>query len=310
MSIDGAPEPLDFHGMPAVRWRGHDGSSAIATLQGAHLVSWIPAGGEECLYLSGRSPFEAGRAIRGGVPICFPQFADRGPLAQHGFARTQAWRFTGCSPSGEGIRAAFALESSPETLALWPASFRLALIATIGGPSLDVELRVTNTGGAAFAFTAALHTYLRVCDAAAVRLEGLRGVRYLTRGEQESPVESREIVTAAEPIDRVYFAAPPTTRLAEAQRVLRIDQRGFTDTVVWNPGLERCAKMADMPPDGFLRMLCVEAAAIEPPVELAPGATWSGMQRIEASAGEGADPLPGPLPLRDRSPGEREIWRG
>lgn len=287
MSVDPASELVDFHGLPAVRWRGRDGSAAVATLQGAHLVSWLPAGGKECLYVSGRSPFEAGRAIRGGVPICFPQFADRGPLAQHGFARTQAWSFAGTGPSGEGTRASFGLESSPETLALWPATFRLMLLATIGGPGLELELRVTNTGGCAFAFTAALHTYLVVSDAATARLEGLRGVRYLTRGEKDSQFESREIVTAAEPIDRVYFAPPPTTRLADAGRVLRIAQRGFTDTVVWNPGRERCAKMPDMPPDGFRRMLCVEAAAIEPPVELAPGESWSGTQRVEASAGEG-----------------------
>ncbi len=280
MSVDSTAEPLDFHGLPAVRWRGRDGSSAIATLQGAHLVSWVPAGGGECVYVSERSPFEPGKAIRGGVPICFPQFADRGSLTQHGFARTQVWSFTGVSESGEGTCASFMFESSRGTLALWPGAFRLELLATIGGPRLDLELRVTNTGEAAFTFTAALHTYFRVSDAAAARLEGLRGVRYLTRGESDSHVESREIVTVTEPIDRVYFAPPSTTRLADAGRVLRIEQRGFTDTVVWNPGLERSAKMADMPPDGFRRMLCVEAAAIEPPVELGPGAVWSGGQSI------------------------------
>ncbi len=276
-------EHIDFHGLPAIRWRSRDGASAIATLQGAHLVSWVPAGGEECLYVSERSPFEGGRAIRGGVPVCFPQFADRGPLAQHGFARTQAWSFMGGSESEGGSRVSFLLESSPETLAAWPGAFRLVLVATIGGPRLDLELRVENAGVAAFAFSAALHTYLRVSDAAVARLEGLRGIRYLNRAESINHVEPRDRVTADGPIDRVYFAPPPTTRLEDGGRNLRIEQRGFTDTVVWNPGLERTAGMTDMPPDGYRKMLCVEAAAIEPPVELAPRSAWHGGQSIEVS---------------------------
>jgi len=121
--------------MPALRWQAADGAAAVATLQGAHLVSWIPAGGDERLYLSERSPFEAGRAIRGGVPVVFPQFGERGPLAHHGFARTSAWRLA----REEGDRLMFALESCGETLRLWPHAFALELAITIGGPRLVME---------------------------------------------------------------------------------------------------------------------------------------------------------------------------
>ena len=275
-----AHEAVDFHGMPAVRWRSRDGASAIATLQGAHLVSWIPAGGEERLYLSERSPFEPGRPIRGGIPVVFPQFADRGALAQHGFARTQAWTFTGVEQTEEGARAGFVLESSPATIAAWPHAFRLELFATLARGSLRVRLRVANAGEGDFAFAAALHTYLRIADAASVRLTGLRGMRFVNRGGHDAQVETREAITAAEPIDRVYFATPSTTRLDDAGRTLLIEQRGFTDTVVWNPGRERTAQMADMPPEGYRRMLCVEAAVIDPRVPLGPGADWMGTQTI------------------------------
>jgi len=267
--------------MPAVRWESRDGASAIATLQGAHLVSWKPAGGEECLYVSERSPFEAGRAIRGGVPIVFPQFADRGPLAQHGFARTQPWSFEGTDESHEGYGASFALQGSPQTMALWPHPFRLVFSARIAGTRLDMQLRIVNTGDAAFDFAAALHTYFRVADAAATHLHGLRGTRCTDRGSSAVDVEPREVISAAEPIDRVYFAAPARVRVETPERVLHIGQRGFTDTVVWNPGVDRTARMADMPPDGFRYMLCVEAAAIEPRVALAPGDTWTAVQSIQ-----------------------------
>jgi glucose-6-phosphate 1-epimerase len=274
---------VDFHGMPAIAWASRDGARAVATLQGAHLVSWTPARGEEALFVSERSPFAAGRAIRGGIPVIFPQFADRGPLAQHGFARTQEWRFVHAEESGERSVATFALESSAATLTVWPHAFRLELIASIAGASLEARLRVVNTGRDPFSFTAALHTYLRVADASSARLHGLRGVRYLTRGDHATQVEARELVTAAEAIDRTYFAPPLALRLEDERRVIHLAQEGFTDTVVWNPGREKGDAMADMAPGSFLRMMCVEAAAIEPAVVLHGGDAWTGSQKIEVA---------------------------
>ena len=269
--------------MPAIRWRGSDGAAAVATLQGAHLVSWTLPAGEEALFVSERSPFAAGKAIRGGIPVVFPQFAELGPLARHGFARTSDWTFMGVAETKKGARASFTLDASPRTLALWPHAFRLELAATLGRSSIDVELRVANTGDAAFAFAAALHTYLRVSDAASVRLEGLQGARYRDREPIAVGVEGRAIVTAEEPIDRAYFGAPPVLHLEDAERVLEIAQRGFGDTVVWNPGRELTAQMPDMPPDGYRRMLCVEAACIEPAVTLGAGSAWTGAQAITVS---------------------------
>ena len=230
--------------------------------------------------MSDRSPFEPGRAIRGGIPVCFPQFADRGSLAQHGFARTQRWTFGGASETPAGTRAAFALDSSEATRALWPHDFRLELAVTVGGDRLEVQLRIENRGRDAFPFTGALHTYLGISDVAAARLEGLRGLRYTNRGSSGFDVEERAAIPADKPVDRVYFAAPAVTHLRDARRSFRVEQRGFTDTVVWNPGAERTATMPDMPVDGYRRMLCVEAAAIEPPVLLAPQAEWSGSQSV------------------------------
>jgi glucose-6-phosphate 1-epimerase len=249
----------EYHGLPAVRWENADGARAVATLQGAHLVSWTLPGGEECLFMSERSSFESGKAIRGGIPIVFPQFAERGPLMKHGFARTSQWTFDG---------RAFVLESSPETRERWPGEFRLEALPSLGESRLEVELRVTNNGGEAFEFAAALHTYLRVSEARVARLEGLEELRYEDCGSNGS-------------IDRIYFSGPPSVRLDDGARILTIEQRGFCDTVVWNPGPELTARMPDMPPEGYRHMYCVEAAAIDPPVTLAPGATWTGTQAIQ-----------------------------
>jgi glucose-6-phosphate 1-epimerase len=233
--------------------------------------------------VSDRSPFEAGKAIRGGIPVVFPQFAERGPLVKHGFARTAQWALAGASATGEGASVSFSLEASSRTLALWPGVFRLELVATLGRSSLEVELRVANAGAKDFAFAAALHTYLSVSEAASARLEGLKGVRCLDRESSQAKLEDRAIVTAGEAIDRMYFSVPRELRLEDGNRILAIAQRGFGDTVVWNPGADLAAQMADMHPAGYRRMLCVEAAAIDPEVALAPGAAWIGAQSIAVS---------------------------
>lgn len=269
----------EVHGLPAMRWRSRDGASAVATLQGAHLVSWTPAGQGERIFVSERSAYAPGRAIRGGVPVCFPQFADRGPLAQHGFARTLPWRFAGSREAADRCEAIFVLEDSADTRALWPHAFRLELSMAIGGPRLRLGLRVANTGDAAFTFTAALHSYFRVHDLATARVEGLRGVRFLTRGAPEREIDAREAVPAIEPVDRIYFAPPRSLVLRDGSRSLALRQEGFTDTVVWNPGREKAEAMADLG-ESYRDMLCVEAAAVEPAVTLAPRESWRGIQSI------------------------------
>ncbi|GHK52404.1 Aldose 1-epimerase family protein YeaD [Klebsiella aerogenes] len=50
----------------------HPQVKASVALQGAHLLSWKPAGEEEVLWLSNNTPFKQGVALRGGVPICWP----------------------------------------------------------------------------------------------------------------------------------------------------------------------------------------------------------------------------------------------
>jgi glucose-6-phosphate 1-epimerase len=197
--------------------------------------------------------------------VVFPQFGPRGPLVQHGFARTQSWRLV----DEEAGRAVFRLESSAQTLKLWPHAFELDLAIAIGGARLAMELRVRNTGEAGFSFTAALHTYFRIADSTSVRLDGL-------------PPAACRALHAADLLDRIFLAPSPQTRLVDAGRELAIAQEGFRDTVVWNPGRERAAAMPDMDPEGYRRMLCVEAAAIDPPVVLQPGREWKGSQAIEA----------------------------
>ena len=278
-----AVESIAFHGAPALRLATADGSSAIVMLHGAQVVSWIPAGGEERLYLSERARYGADTSIRGGVPVIFPQFSDFGPLPRHGFARICEWAIAETRHGTDFAVATLRLADSGLTRATWPHPFAAELTVAVGAERMDIELEVENPGRGPFRFTCALHTYLRVAEVETVRLEGLRGKRFRDQVGGREGLDRADWLDVSEEIDRIYFGVADSLLLREPKRTLRIQSESLPDVVVWNPWEEKCARLPDMPRDGFRRMLCVEAAAIERPVTLAPGESWWGRQALIAS---------------------------
>jgi glucose-6-phosphate 1-epimerase len=257
-----------------------EGHRAQLSLWGGQVLSWAHAVHGEQLYCSPlRQP---GQAIRGGVPVCFPQFASRGPLAKHGFARTSMWRLEHRSCEGGVARARLGLLSSDETRALWPHGFSLTLDVTLCAAGLALALRVENTGHEPWPFTAALHTYVRLADVARATLHGLEGVAYedACRGH-EMAMEHRVQLLIDGEVDRIYRDAPAGLLLQRgSQPSLEVSQAGFADTVVWNPGPANAAALADLPDADWQHMLCIEAAQVARPVLLAPGMQWLGHQRL------------------------------
>ena len=273
--------------MEKVEVGARDGACVELYTHGAHVTSWKPASGEERLYLSSRSAFAPNAAIRGGVPIIFPQFASMGPLPKHGFARVQEWKLVraGRTRKGQG-EAQLRLTASEETRRIWRHAFEATFVITAEAMSLSLAISVLNADTAPFEFTAALHSYLLVDDVREASVRGLRSVRYRdaaagnAQGQQEGEV--LEAGAGGGELDRIYFAVSGPLEVRDAVRRTRVAMTGFTDVVVWNPGEERAASLADLEPGGWLRMLCVEAAAIGAPVRLAPGERWTGRQTLTA----------------------------
>src|SRR5262245_19739726 len=271
-------------GLPSLALVAGDGARAEVYLHGAHVRSWILAGGDERLFLSARSRFGSGEVIRGGIPVCFPQFAAQGPLPNHGFARVSGWELAHAERTATGAaRALLRLADSPATSAQWPHPFALELTVTVAGPALELGLAVINTGAQAFEFTGALHTYLRVGDVRRAVIHGLQNVRYRDKVlDTDGNLETAPALAIDREIDRVYYAAPADLAAGEPGRSTAIRATGFPDVVVWNPGPERGATLGDLEPDGYLRMLCVEAAVSRAPATVAPGARWTGGQTLTA----------------------------
>jgi glucose-6-phosphate 1-epimerase len=268
--------------LPKVVVTSPDAASAEFYLSGGHVTSWQSAVGGERLFLSQKAVFRAGTAIRGGVPVIFPQFSGFGRLAKHGFARVMPWEYTGLVND----TARFILRDSDETRLIWDHVFELELGVRVSGKVLTLGLNVRNTGKAPFTFTAALHTYLRIRnDIESVIVEGLGGLHYRdsAAGDVERVQAEPELKISGE-VDRIYLRALTPVTVSGMGQATRVEMTGFQDVVIWNPGPEKGAALSDLEPEGYRQMLCVEAGVINAPVELAPGSAWQGAQIITALA--------------------------
>ena len=262
-----------------------DGATVRICHQGAHVCSWIPAQGTEQLFLSKRTEFREGVAIRGGVPVIFPQFAGLGTLPKHGFARTAPWSLVQQGHTDDGAaQAVFRLKENIARLTIWPYVFTAELSVSVVDNLLQIALSISNTGDTNFHFTSALHTYLAVDNVHQARLLGLQCTYYrdsLTGTDRCH--ESAELLQITDETDRIYANVPDQLCLQQAHQHLHINTTGFADAVIWNPGPAGAVKLSDMEDDGYLRMLCVEAATIMRPITLAPGESWSGSQSFMVS---------------------------
>lgn len=271
--------------MPTVLLSHPSGSSADIYLNGAHVTSWIPAGGKEVLFMGKTATFAPGDPIRGGIPVVWPQFANLGGLPQHGFARKSEWELveTPDGDSEEQSSVKLQLTDDHRTRELWPYHFRAELKVSIDEKTLTVELSAFNTGDELFNFTAALHTYIAVADIRETAIRGFTGKWYLdkTQGGNETKDEAKKLVISDE-TDRVYLKAPKKVEVEDRGNERRVEVRatGFKDAVVWNPWVEKVTGFIGLDTEDYLRMVCIEAAQIGAPVELKPGASWSGAQTL------------------------------
>ena len=276
-------ESIEFHGLPARRLNGPRGAAAIVSLFGGQVLSWTTPDGRERLFLSERAIFDGSAPIRGGIPVCFPQFASLGSLPKHGFARTQPWSVAAERCGGDFALTTLELRDDEATRALWPHPFHAEITVMLEADRLDIEFCVTNTGAAPFAFTGALHTYLRVVQVEDAALEGLHGYDFCDAVRDNRVLrESGTEIAVDREVDRIYYDVRRPQLLNAGNLSLGIQNQGFTDVVVWNPWVDKCAALADMEPDGWRRMLCVEAALTRSPVELPAGEEWYGRQTLVA----------------------------
>ena len=265
-----------FNGRPALEL-GIGESRALILEYGAHVASWV-ARGREQLYLSPAAEYVEGRPIRGGIPICFPQFDLLGSLPKHGFARTISWGVDSLNADADHATAVLSIVDNDAIRAMWPHAFRLSLTVRLTRDDLDLSMAVENSDADAFEFTGALHTYFRVDDAEASTLQGLEGCAYRDHrtGVDDRHPTSPGVKLSA--IGRTYQSPADALELRGGEHAFSIAGQGFENVVVWNPGAD--LNFHDLPPDGWRRFVCVEAAQVQRPIRVEAGQRWTGGQRL------------------------------
>jgi glucose-6-phosphate 1-epimerase len=251
------------------------GGSAIVALQGAQVLSWQPAGTSEVLWRSPTALLGTGKAVRGGVPVCWPWFgahASDSKKPAHGFVRAAPWPVAASEADDQSARIAFTFDATAIDPALWPHK-ALARLEVWLAETLTITLSTHNCGDMPFMLGEALHTYLAVSDIANVETSGLEGRSYIDQLVPGSrPLQSGPITISAE-TDHIYLATPGTVTVRDSglKREIAISKSGSRSTVVWNPGQDKAARLGDLGPEGYRKMLCVETAnAADDCVELAP----------------------------------------
>lgn len=233
-------------------------------LQGAHITSFIPKDSSDVLWLSPIAKFEHGKAIRGGIPICWPWFGKHPvdtSFPQHGFARNSLFEVAQTAELNNGdLQIILSMQESEASLKLWPYKFKLNLIITFGA-SLSIELKTENTDSQTFTISEAIHSYFAIKDISTTQLQGLENTPYYDQLLESDTRQANSATKFDQEVDRIYRA--PVNELfilREGLAKTRIQQVHGNTVVVWNPWLEKAKSMGDFPDNGFSQMLCIEAA--------------------------------------------------
>lgn len=237
-------------------------AEAKIALQGAHVFHYQAKDKSALLWLSEKAFFETNKAIRGGVPICFPWFGKNkhdATLPQHGFARTAQWSVVLQEELDEGTtHIQLQLTQNKESLKVWAYNFDVRLDVLVSS-TLIIELIITNTDTKSFEISTALHTYFNISNIKNIHIEGLENRRYYDSLAQKELVQEGSVVINEE-VDRVYFEIPKNIFLYDKNRIIKIQQEGSNSMVVWNPWSEKSSQMTDMTPNSYETMVCLETA--------------------------------------------------
>jgi len=243
----------------------NDFAKAEIAVLGAHVLQYQPTGQQAVLWLSKDAVYERGRAVRGGIPLCWPWFGDHpddSSMPAHGFARTGEFDIIRIENTDNGeTLMTLRLENKDSTQALWPHPFTLDVHITVG-ESLSVSMTMTNKSRETQTFTAALHSYFSIDNVTTSHIEGLDDTPYFDKVQDFATFEQAGDITIDQEVDRVYVPTQSDVLIIDKglNRTVRIAKTGSHSTVVWNPWIDKAAAMGDFHNEGYQTMVCVETS--------------------------------------------------
>ncbi|WP_330114671.1 D-hexose-6-phosphate mutarotase [Pseudomonas sp. JS3066] len=261
-----------------VCWRVHTRhAEMLMTQQGAQILSYQPHGEEPVIWLSGQAGYQKGKAVRGGVPVCWPWFGDLrrnpadiqrmhegGPISPaHGLVRERDWTLLGIDSEGPAVRLEFTVDTAGEPLPSWPhpAELKLSILLDQG---LQMTLSTRNSGDTPLAISQALHSYFAVSDIREVQVEGLDRCPYIETLEEWQRRKQQGNIAFSGETDRIYLDTPSSMSIIDRawNRRIQLDVEGSTSAVVWNPWIDKSKRLSQFAEDAWQGMLCIETARV------------------------------------------------
>lgn len=236
-------------------------ATAELSVYGGHVTKFA-VDNKPVLWLSPGAEFEFGKAIRGGVPICWPWFGPHptdNAKPSHGFARNSLWNVANASADEFGVRIQLRLQPTPKTLELYPENFDLKLDVVLTD-ALSIKLTAKNLADKSVQMGGALHSYFCVDDVEKTEVLGLENTLYLDQLDSHNEKQRSGPVVFCEEVDRVYFDTNPSLLIHDGRRKIQVEKTGSKSTVVWNPWLRKEAHIGDMPTNSYKSFVCVETA--------------------------------------------------
>ena len=238
--------------------------SAKVALHGAHLFQWTPAGQKPVIYTSPNAIYNEGKAIRGGVPICWPWFNAHPTdpnLPSHGFVRNRFWELDSIIESAEETIINFELKHDEQIAKLWPFPFTLKARIELGAVA-KITIEATNNSETPVTVGGALHTYLAVANIDQVSITGLEETSYIDTAGPEATRTQSGPITVSEEVDRIYLDTEGAITLHDSgqNRKIEITREGSKSAVVWNPWIDKAKGLGDLPNEAYQDFVCIEAA--------------------------------------------------
>lgn len=268
------------HGFTYIEINNAKAHATISTYSGQVLSYRPKSQKDDLLFVSDKAYYENGKAIKGGIPVCWPWFgADPDDMGRpaHGFVRNRQWEVTGSESLANGsTKVVMGITDSDETREIWPHPFELSIEITVGD-SLKVALLTHNTGDKSISISQALHTYFYVGDISKVQVLGLDGIDYLDKVDGFAEKTQSGPLRINGEVDRIYKGVSGELVIDDEslERKIRIAASGCSTAVVWNPWNEIAASMSDLNDDDYRKMICVETANAGPEtVEVAAGGSY------------------------------------
>lgn len=257
-------------------------AKALISVHGGQVLSFQPKNhDEDLLFLSERSDYAEGMAIRGGIPVCWPWFGPDPKGLQrpdHGFVRNHIWQIAKTEAISEvetKVSLLFDERFKPENT--WQQPFMLMLEITIG-PSLQLKLTTINTGDKPFSITQVFHSYFQIGHIEHAKVLGLEDCEYFDKLDQGAQKAQEGAITVSREVDRVYTNAINDLIIVDPvfNRRIRINSPDTSTAVVWNPWSKTARKMPDLADTAYQQFICVEVGNVASDViEIEPGCQHS-----------------------------------